>query len=346
MAPQLFAEQLEAGAWAITAANVAQVQVMRHYGVPRVILANQLLGRAHLESVAAMLEDPGFDFYCFVDSEAGLANMTRHLAGRRLAQPVRVLLEVGVPGGRTGVRTQAEALALAEAIAAADPAQIRFAGVACFEGVVPGIAESPQPVIDYAQSVVDIAAALPRSLLAGLDEFVLTGGGSSHFDLMADRFETLRLDVPVRIVLRSGCYLTTDHGGYKAAQDAARADPHRTWKGDLHPALEAWTYVQSRPEPGLALLAMGKRDVPYDAGLPKPQRLYRPGEGFRDAGAAEVYAVNDQHAFVRIDPASDWRVGDLVASGISHPCTAFDKWRFLPVVGDDYAVTDGVLTFF
>ena len=104
--------------------------------------------------------------------------------------------------------------------------------------------------------------------------------------------------------------------------------------------------MQSLPEPGLALLAMGKRDVPYDSGLPKPFRLYRPGEGFREPGKAEVFALNDQHAYVRLDAGTDWRVGDLVASGISHPCTAFDKWRFLPVVGDDWTVIDGVLTFF
>ena len=38
--------------------------------------------------------------------------------------------------------------------------------------------------------------------------------------------------------------------------------------------------------------------------------------------------------------------GDMVASGISHPCTAFDKWRLLPVVDDNYNVIDGVLTWF
>ena len=36
----------------------------------------------------------------------------------------------------------------------------------------------------------------------------------------------------------------------------------------------------------------------------------------------------------------------LVGCGISHPCTAFDKWRLIPVVDDDYTVVDAVLTFF
>ena len=347
MAPQLYAEQLEHGAWGITAATVNQAQVMRHYGVARIILANQLVGRAHVLAVADMLNaDPGFDFYCFIDSVAQLDNIARHLDGVTLARPIRLLLEVGVAGGRTGVRNHAEALALAAAISAADPGKFRFAGVAGFEGVVPGLDKSVGPVSNYAQRMVDIARELPPNLLDGLDEFILSGGGSSFFDLMADRFQTLSLPVPVRIVLRSGCYITTDNGGYKRSQDEAKADPARSWKSDLEPALEAWAYVQSRPEPDLAFLTMGKRDIPYDAGLPVPLKLYRPGVGFLDVGEAEIFATNDQHAYVRLKNGTDWQVGDLVASGISHPCTAFDKWRFVPVVDDDYTVTDGVMTFF
>ena len=39
-------------------------------------------------------------------------------------------------------------------------------------------------------------------------------------------------------------------------------------------------------------------------------------------------------------------VGDLVGFGISHPCTAFDKWRVIPVVDDELRVTGAVRTFF
>lgn len=345
MAPQLYAAQLAEGAWAITAATVGQVQVMHHYGVGRVVLANQLLGRAHLASVAAMLaarED--FELYVFVDSEAQLRNMTRHLQGVGLVRPLRLLVEIGVEGGRTGLRRPADAVPLARAIAMADPALFRLAGVACFEGVVPG--QSLAAIRAYAESVVAAAQALPGDVLAGMEEFVITGGGSSHFDVMAETFARLALPVPVRIVLRSGCYVTTDHGGYRQALEEAEHDPARGWKGRLQPALEVWAYVQSRPEPGLAFLGMGKRDVPHDAGLPVPLRRHRPGTGALPAGEAEVFALNDQHAYVRLPPDSDWQVGDMVACGISHPCTAFDKWRFLPVVDAEMNVVDGVLTFF
>lgn len=345
MAPQLFAEQLAHGAWGITAATVQQMLVMHHFGVRRVVMANQLLGRAAVRAVVATINaDPGFSYFCYVDSVAQLANMVRHLADAPPARPINLLIEVGVMGGRTGLRHATEAQALAQAILAADPAHVRFAGIAAFEGVVPG--GETAAVDAFAASVVAIAAALPAALYNGLDEFLLTGGGSTHFDVIASRFKGLSLPLPVRVLLRSGCYVTHDHGSYKAAQDTARADPERPWKGTLRPALELWSYVQSCPEPGLALLTMGKRDAPYDAGLPTPFLRYRPGTGWLDCGSATVFALNDQHAYVRLGDGADWQVGDMIGCGISHPCTAFDKWRFLAVVDDDYAVIDGVLTCF
>lgn len=347
MAPQLYQEQLSSGAWAITAANIAQAQVMHHYGVDRIVLANQLIGKAALASAAAMVNsDRGLALYCFVDSIAQLENMSRNLEGVALAQPIRLLIEIGVAGGRTGLRRAEDATALADAIAASDPGQFRLAGVAGFEGAVPGATKSLDVITDYADRIVAAAEGLSARHLSGLDEFVISGGGSSFFDLMADRFARLDLPLPVRVLLRSGCYLTSDDGIYQRAQEAARADPDRPWQGDLVPAIEVWAHVQSCPEPGLAFLTMGKRDIPHDAGLPIPTKRYRPGTGWLPPGEAEIFATNDQHAFVRLGNGADWAVGDLVGCGISHPCTAFDKWRHVPIVDDEYRVVDGVLTFF
>ena len=345
MAPQLFAEQLANGGWGITAATVQQMLVMHHFGVRRVVMANQLLGRAAVRAVAATINaDPDFRFFCYVDSVAQLANLARHLADAPPLRPIHLLMEVGVMGGRTGLRHASEAQALADAILAANPAHVRFAGIAAFEGVVPG---GETAAIDaFAARVVAIAQALPPALFRGLDEVLLTGGGSTHFDVIASRFKELSLPLPVRVLLRSGCYVTHDHGSYKAAQDAARADPARSWNGALRPALELWSYVQSCPEPGLAILTMGKRDAPHDAGLPAPVLRWRPGMGWLDCGNATVFALNDQHAYVRLGDGADWQVGDMIGCGISHPCTAFDKWRFIAVVDDDYTVIDGVLTYF
>jgi D-serine dehydratase len=117
----------------------------------------------------------------------------------------------------------------------------------------------------------------------------------------------------------------------------------------LQAALELWAYVQSIPEPGLAIATLGKRDVSFDAHMPVPEQWFRPGTHTRPQalGAGfQVTALNDQHAYLALPADSPLRVGDMVSFGISHPCTTFDKWRLLFVVDDDYRVIEGIRTFF
>ena len=60
-----------------------------------------------------------------------------------------------------------------------------------------------------------------------------------------------------------------------------------------------------------------------------------------------VTKLNDQHAYLKLDAdGGGLRVGDRVCLGISHPCTTFDKWRWMPVVDEDYGVVDAIVTCF
>ena len=59
-----------------------------------------------------------------------------------------------------------------------------------------------------------------------------------------------------------------------------------------------------------------------------------------------IFKLNDQHAYMSFPTALNLEIGSLVCCGISHPCTAFDKWRVIPVVSDDYGVIDLYKTFF
>ena len=99
----------------------------------------------------------------------------------------------------------------------------------------------------------------------------------------------------------------------------------------------------STPEPGLAIIGAGRRDVPFDAGLPVPVRARSTAGALRPLPGASVERINDQHAYLR-DAAVE--VGELVQLGISHPCTAFDKWRVIPVVDDEDRVVDLLRTYF
>ena len=347
MSPQLYSAQLEFGAWGITAGAINQIQVMYQYGVKKILLANQLLGKSHLETISNYINnDKDFSFYCFVDSLDQFHNMKKNLNDTKLINPINLLPEIGAQNGRTGIRSKEIFLELVDEIVKDKSNNFRFSGIASYEGIAAVAMKGSQAVHDFCAFIEDIILNIPSSYFSHLDELIITSGGSTHFDIVGERFSKLDLSVPIKILLRSGCYITHDHGPYLEALKTAQEDKNRNWDQVLQPALEIWSYVQSIPETNLAFLTMGKRDAPYDAGLPKPLKRFRPGEGYLELGSAEIFSSNDQHSFVKLADNHGWKVGDMICSGISHPCTAFDKWKFIPVVNDKYDVIDGLLTFF
>jgi len=348
MAPQLLKLQLDDGAWAVTAATMSQVRVWRAVGVERVILANELIEPAAIRWLAGELNaDPAFDFYCLVDSVAGVRLLESELAETRLTRRVQVLLEVGPDGGRAGCRTHAEAFEVARAVAGSQ--RLALAGVEAFEGVIdaPSIGSRIDAVDDFLQDMRTLVVELDKAdLFAHATAVMVTAGGSAF----PDRAVTClggewNLSRPVRLVLRSGCYLTHDAVHYKQLSPFGGRIPE---PGELEEALEVWGAVLSLPEPGLAILGFGRRDVPHDLELPVPRLVKTPGPQppIPLRAEASITRLMDQHAFLKVSAEANLKVGDLIGCGISHPCTAFDKWRLIPVVDDGYVVIDAVLTYF
>jgi len=327
MAPQLFARQIEAGCWAMTAATPAQLLVYRRFGVQRILYANQLLEPAALRWAAEELaRDPGFELICLVDS----IEAVRALEGLR----VGVLVEIGHADGRTGCRTVERAVEVAQSAAAGG---LELLGIECFEGTIRRqTLDGTLAAIDELLSRCDAALVAVRGLIDG--EAIVSAGGSAYFDRVLAAFGG-RDDVVC--ALRSGCYVTQDGGFYEELSPlAGRALGERR----LRNAIEVWGRVQSRPQPDFAVVSFGKRDVPFDLGLPLPRHVRR-GDAAVTEFAAEVVALSDQHAHVRLDPATELVVGDLLGAEISHPCGAFERWKLLFVVDDERRVVDGVLTF-
>ncbi|MBA4261243.1 MAG: amino acid deaminase [Comamonadaceae bacterium] len=350
MSPELWQLQLGAGAWGISFATVFQAAVGARHGVPVLLIANQVIQRAELDALALLhTERPALRSMFLVDSTGQVDAIEAWATERAFQGRFEVLLELGIAGQRTGTRTADVARQTAQRIAASPV--LRLAGIECYEGTTAFCdhARDRATVKDLMDRVDAIAReAIAQGWLAH-DEIVLTAGGSAIFDLVAERLLP-DLSRPVRGVLRSGCYLTHDHQRY--TRYLCCVGERLNLRETLKPALELLACVQSQPEPGLALLSMGKRDVSHDLDLPMP--VWRSdGQG----GAPQpvpahwrIDALNDQHAYLRFDataPPAEWpRLGETVASGISHPCTTFDKWRWLPVVDDAYRVVDAVTTWF
>jgi D-serine dehydratase len=345
MAPQLFRRQLETGAWGITLATAHQVRAAYHGGVSRVLMANQLVGRRNMMMVAELLSDPDFEFFCLVDSVDGVEQLGQFFTS--VKKPLQVLLELGVPGGRTGVRDEAQRNAVLEAIARY-PDVLKLAGVELYEGVL----KEEHEVREFLQSAVAVTRALLDEGRFDRTPAILSGAGSAWYDVVAEEFVKASETGKVEVVLRPGCYLTHDVGIYRKAQtDILARNPVAKKMGEgLLPALQLWAYVQSIPEPDRAIIGLGKRDSAFDAGLPEPARHYRPGnQAPRDIAVSEgweIFGLMDQHAYLRIPAGADLKVGDMIAFDISHPCLTFDKWRQVLVLDPAYRVTEVIETFF
>ena len=351
MSPELFRLQLDAGAWGLTFATIHQLAVgVEEAGVRRAIIANQVLGDADLDGLHALLQrHADLRVWFLVDSPAQLRLIEDWAARRQVTRRFDTLLEMGVPGYRTGCRTLEEALALAQAMARSPAVQL--GGVECYEG---GAArcDNAHDTREVTALVRRVAEAVRQCDAQGLfaddsDAILLTAGGSAVFDLVVPLLRLQGLSRPVQGVLRSGCYLTHDHGNYR--RYLRLVEQREGLDESLRPALEVWTLVQSVPEPGLALLTGGRRDLSYDIEMPLPARWAPRGQ--RTAAEAPagwtITALNDQHAHLRFDPAGPApAVGDRVALGISHPCTTFDKWRWMALVEDDWTVSGAISTHF
>ncbi|MGW5970845.1 amino acid deaminase [Streptomyces sp. NPDC055186] len=339
MAPQLFRRQIEHGAWGITLAVPHQVRVARAFGVRRVFLANEMVDAAALRWVSGQLDaDPDFRFVCYVDSVRGVELMDAALAGSE--RPVDVVIELAAgEGARTGVRTEAECAAVADAVAGARG--LRLVGVAGYEGEVPDA--DPERVRAWLRRLVALAVDFDKAgRFAGLDEVVVSAGGSAWFDAVADVFaEIPELSAPVLKLLRSGAYVSHDDGHYSAVTPFNRVPE----EGALEPAFRLWTQIVSRPSADQAFANAGKRDAAYDLDLPFAQVIRRDGAE-RPATGVSVVSLSDQHAWLRTTPETDLEVGDWLGLGLSHPCTSFDKWVLIPVTEADGTVVDYIRTFF
>lgn len=348
LAPEIMRRQLAAGAWGITVANPSQARVALVSGAKRILIANLVVDGAGIRVLGDLIhEHPDVEFYAYVDSVDGVELLDVTLdAHQPTLEHLQVLVELGMSGGRTGCRDDSQVATIAEAILRAQ--HLRLAGVAGYEGVVGrdvGEEATLLAVRTFLARLVEAGRTVAR--LRQADEWaaskplVVTAGGSVYFDEAAAVLGSADYGVDSAVVLRSGCYVVHDHQMYAELTPSARngdlAGPQLT------AALEVWGRVLSVPEPGRAVVDIGRRDISYDQALPVVLGIVRDGRHL--ALAASVTGLYDQHTQLALADEPPV-VGDWVRLGISHPCTTFDKWnRLLLVDGDDMIVGD-IATFF
>ena len=343
MAPEIWDRQLAAGAIGLTLATPRQAMVAAAHGAPRIMIANAVADVGALRGLLGAL-GPEQELVVWADAPESVEPLAA--AARATGRRIEVLVELGVPGGRTGARHAQTAIATADRIR--ETPGLRLAGVAGYEGAVAHDREeaSLDAVSAFIGALVELHLALGDRYDGGETQVSLAG--SIFIDLVEAALTADAVaGVPGTLrTLRTGAYPIHDEGSYRAKSPL---DAARTQGAGLRTAMIGLARVLSVPEPGLAILDAGRRDLPYDAGLPAPLAIV--DERLRDLAPLDAapLEMNDQHLFVRF--AATGRapaVGELVRLGLSHPCTAFDKWRTIPVIAsrDDPRVIRWIETRF
>lgn len=343
MAPALFSLQLDAGAWGITLATAHQTAIAYQHSVRRVLMANQLIGKQNRNIVSRLLEDPEFEYFCLVDSRELVNQLGAFF--RERGQRLQVLIELGVEGGRTGARNSSSLEEILLALSTWRDS-LALCGVEIYEGIL----DDELQVRTLLNRAVEMTRSFAARNVFDRNPVILSGAGSRWYDVVAEVLAHADVGTPVEIILRPGCYLTSDAGIYKAAQEQvmSRNPVARELKSSLQQAMQLWAYVQSIPENGRAILGLGRRDAAFDAGLPIPVLHYRPGQPAPVSvpNSWKLSKIMDQHAYMDINHSDDIRVGDMIGLDISHPCTTFDKWRYITLLDSEYNVVEVVETFF
>ncbi|MFC4701957.1 alanine racemase [Glaciecola siphonariae] len=351
MAPTLFHQQLEQGCWGISLATVAQVHNAFVHGIKRIIMANQLVGKYHMNAIAELLATGELDFYCFVDSVQNIHALGEFFTQRNL--DLNILIEVGVEHGRCGWRDADNITPLLEAIRLYP--RLKLSGLSFYEGVIHS--ENAQAMVsDFVERICALFARLYHSKHFSLTEPILTGAGSAWYDLVSDIIVSSPAlqGIDLTAIIRPGCYLIHDKGIYQDAQNQVlgRSQIACDLKGDLVSSLTVWAYVHSVPESGFAIVGAGKRDFAFDAGFPKPEWVYRPTSDClalrptRIDQHCEVIKVMDQHCMISFDTTLSLAPGDMVCFSTSHPCLTMDKWRYIALIDEDFVVRKTIETFF
>jgi D-serine deaminase-like pyridoxal phosphate-dependent protein len=292
--PKFAKRQVELGAEGITVQKLGEAEVMADAGLTDIFLPYNIIGATKLARLKALNER--VTIAVTADSPDTLMGYGKTFA---TGKPLTVLIECDTGGGRCGVQTHAQALALAR--------QIEMTPGLVFGGLM------TYPLLN-AHEKSDAWLADAKGLIeqAGIAVPKMTSGNTP------DMWSTGR---PLITERRPGTYIYNDR--FQVQVGAAK------WEDC---ALTVLATVVSRPTATRAVLDVGSKGISSDV-------LGQVGYGLLMGTEHVIKALSEEHGVIEMAAPSDTpRVGDRVRIIPNHACVVSNLYDVVHVISGETVI--------
>jgi D-serine deaminase-like pyridoxal phosphate-dependent protein len=247
--PDIARMQIARGAVGVCCQTVAEAEAFADAGITDILLTNQIADRAKAGRLARLALKSVVG--ACVDSHYQIELLAA--AARDCGVRLDIYLEIEVGGGRCGVQSHDEAVALAKAVEKEE--ELRFAGLQAYNGRAQHIREESARIAVLRETAARTSAFTVALHSAGLGCERITGGGTGS--------AKVDLDLAWLSELQCGSYALMD-ADYLSVLHACGASPD----GAFAPALFVIASAISVRTPHHVVIDAGLKSMAFDSGPP------------------------------------------------------------------------------
>ena len=270
------------GADGVCCQKVSEAEVFARGGIKDVLVSNEVRDPLKIDRLA-QLPKLGARISVCVDDIANVAELSE--AARKHGTQLEILVEIDCGAGRCGVTTPDAAVALAQAVEAAEG--LKFGGMQAYQGSAQHL-DSFEAREDKLNTAIALAKDVVRGLRAvGLNPELVSGGGTGSYVFESNS------GIYNELQCGSYAFMDADYGRI-LGRDGIRID-----QGEWEYAFFILTQVMSHLKADKAIVDAGLKAQSVDSGLPV---VY-------GRGNVEYTKCSDEHGEIA-DPNGVLKVGE------------------------------------
>ena len=247
----LLLQQELGGAVGVCCQKVSEAEVFARGGIKDILISNQVRDPAKIDRLAKMPRYGARVIVC-LDDVKNVAELSA--ATEKHGTTLECFVEIDCGAGRCGVKTAADVVAIAKAVAAAPG--LKFTGIQAYQGAMQHIDKFEDRKAKLDAAIAQVKEAVEALKAEGLEPELVSGGGtgSYYFESGSGVFNELQCG--------SYAFMDADYGRI-LDEDGKRID-----KGEWENALFILTSVMSHAKADKAICDAGLKAQSVDSGLP------------------------------------------------------------------------------